>query len=207
MTPTHLVNQLKSGLVLLALVHQFDVHRGEGRGGGGQDDRGRGGDGGSLCASEMCVHAARSTARVDDHTSRLASRTVRRRRRRESEFEFDGCGRPPAISIDRPIRDRGDLELDERWATRREVARRARVDRIGVNRPLRSVVGRGSGRRARRATGRHSSSRVSRGGLAYPRAIESFERHRGRARRVPCSPPRRGRSWRPSWTSRRPFGR
>ena len=91
-------------LVLLALVHQFDVHRGEGRGGGGQDDRGRGGDGGSLCASEMCVHAARSTARVDDHTSRLASRTVRRRRRRESEFEFesDGCGRTPAIrSIDR----------------------------------------------------------------------------------------------------------
>ena len=104
MTPTHLVNQLKSGLVLLALVHQFDVHRGEGRGGGGQDDRGRGGDGGSLCAREMCVHAARSTARVDDHTSRLASRTVRRRRRRESEFEFesDGCGRTPAIrSIDR----------------------------------------------------------------------------------------------------------
>ena len=128
MTPTHLVNQLKSALVLLALVHQFDVHRGEGRGGGGQDDRGRGGDGGSLCAREMCVHAARSTARVDDHTSRLASRTVRRRRRRrESEFGIrtDGWDEPPRFDRSTDLRSR-DLELDERWATRREVATRAR---------------------------------------------------------------------------------
>ncbi len=160
-------------------------------------------------AGNVCTRGAIDGARRRPH---LASRVSHRSSSSSSSrvrirIRIRWVRTNPRDSIDRPIRDRGDLELDERWATRREVARRARVDRIGVNRPLRSVVGRGSGRRARRATGRHSSSRVSRGGLAYPRAIESFERHRGRARRVPCSPPRRGRSWRPSWTSRRPFGR
>ena len=163
----------------------------------------------AACARPKCVYTRRDRRRASTTTprvSRLAPFVVVVVASPNSNSNPMGRTNP-RDSIDRPIRDRGDLELDERWATRREVARRARVDRIGVNRPLRSVVGRGSGRRARRATGRHSSSCVSRGGLAYPRAIESFERHRGRARRVPCSPPRRGRSWRPSWTSRRPFGR
>lgn len=64
--------------------------------------------------------------------------------------------RTPAIDAMRRIDPRsiaGNLELDERCATRREVARSARVDRIGVNRPLRSVVVRGRGRRARCAEG------------------------------------------------------
>ena len=162
----------------------------------------------AACARGKCVYTRRDRRRASTTTPRVSHRSSSSSSSRvRIRIRIRWVRTNPRDSIDRPIRDRGDLELDERWATRREVARRARVDRIGVNRPLRSVVGRGSGRRARRATGRHSSSRVSRGGLAYPRAIESFERHRGRARRVPCSPPRRGRSWRPSWTSRRPFGR
>jgi len=144
-TRTHLVNQLETGLVLLSLVRELDADRGEGWGGGGDDDGRRGGEGGSLCARGKCVHAARSTRAlrpVSSHRRHPPVRSINRR--------------TPAIDAMRRIDPRsiaGNLELDERCATRREVARSARVDRIGVNRPLRSVVVRGRGRCARCAEG------------------------------------------------------
>jgi len=158
---THLVNQLETGLVLLALVRELDADRGEGRGGGGQDDSRRGGEGGSLCAWEN-VYTHRDRRRAS--TVILASSFTYRFEREKNPRDRDETWIDPR-SIDRSIA--GNLELDERCATRREVARSARVDRIGVNRPLRSVVVRGRGRRARCAEGRHSSAR--RGGRVSAR--------------------------------------
>ena len=131
----------------------------------------------AACARGKCVYTRRDRRRASTTTprvSRLAPFVVVVVVASPNSNSIRWVRTNPRDSIDRPIRDRGDLELDERWATRREVARRARVDRIGVNRPLRSVVGRGSGRRARRATGRRFVLSRLAGGLAYPRAIESY---------------------------------
>ena len=122
-----------------------------------------------------CVYTRRDRRRAS--TVILASSFTYRFEREKNPRDRDEIWIDPR-SIDRSIA--GNLELDERCATRREVARSARVDRIGVNRPVRSVVVRGRVRRARCAEGRHSSARLSRGGRvsARDRVVRASSRAR-----------------------------